>query len=765
MATIHGIQPSFAKGELSPALWARIDLAAYAIGCRTLLNMVVHPHGGASNRPGTEYIGTCGSTSSVRLIPFEFSTEQTYILEFGPQYIRVYADGARVGSVEVSTPYLAADIPNIRFTQSADVLFLACAGHAPRKLSRTGETTWALDLVEFKNGPFQDENTGDVTLTLGPKAGLATEKNMTTSVTASAALFSASDVGRWIKIRYYKDGKQLSGGAITMSGDYVSDAWPVDGNWEFKYWFYGSITDGAVNARLEYSTDDGTTWSVFEYMNIRAGQTWQLIEGELRAEDWNGVMPQLRVASTSMPPNYFYWSLNQIREEAQGFLQIRQYNSETSVAVDVMQDAQFYESTTAMWSLGSWGDGPGWPETVMFYQDRLVYANSASERNKVWLSKTGDYVNFGQSIELQDDDSVTVSIPARSVNAIRNLIPLREMIGFSSGGIWSIAPGGNGDALTPSSVKVALETTFRAGTLTPVTIGNVILYAQAYGNRAYSLAYSDAVYGYDGSDMSVMSQHLFSGHSIVSWAYQQEPWSSVWAVRDDGALLALTFLKEHQVAAWSRHLLGGSSAAVKSVAVIPGSESDEIWMVVKRGSNQYIERLHERKTASGDVWFVDSAVEVTQGASRTVSGLSHLAGQTVAGVADGVAFSGKTVSAGGTITLDSAASHVIAGLPYVSDLETLNIEYDTGSGTAQGRKKRVAEVVLRLENSRGGYVGPDAARLKPLLYPSGATFPYTGDVRVTLDSSFDEGGRVLVRQTAAYPITVLGVLPVVVTGG
>ena len=136
----------------------------------------------------------------------------------------------------------------------------------------------------------------------------------------------------------------------------------------------------------------------------------------------------------------------------------------------------------------------------------------------------------------------------------------------------------------------------------------------------------------------------------------------------------------------------------------------------------------------------------------------------MSGVADGVAFSGKTVSAEGAITLDTAASNVIVGLPYTSDLETLNIEFQTNTGTAQARKKRIGEVVLRLKDSAGGYVGPDATRLMPIKYPSGATFPYTGDVRVYLNNSFGEDGRVFVRQSEPYPMTVLAVLPVVTTG-
>lgn len=822
---LHGIQPSFAKGELAPALWSRIDLQAYAVGCRTLSNMLVHPHGGASNRPGTEYIAsTKDSSKASRLIPFEYSTTQAYVLELGDYYLRVFKDGAQVvhtasttsawsgstvsyalgafvkngtpdviyrcisahtsgastqpgvgvdwatkwvadDSYEIITPWPVASIWDVKYCQSADTMYLTCPGYAPQTLTRSAHTTWTIAPYVFEDGPFMDENTGTTTMTLSSYGGSTGLKGQTVTVTASASTFAAGDVGRWIKIRYVKEGVNIANASPTWSGGETAGPWNVDGKFEFRITFGSS---GGDEVLLEYSTDGGTAYNTYKVIQEISG--WNTYTGELRSEDYNNVTPKLRISvpATSDPAEDIRYTLEQLREETYGYLKITTYTSATSVRATVMKNTTFLGTATAFWSLGSWGAVPGYPETVMFYQDRLCFANSASERNRVWMSKTGDYTNFGQEVELQDDDAVTISLPARSVNAIKNLIPMKEMLGLTSGGIWSIAPGSNSDALTPTSVKVLTETTFRAGRLTPVTIGNVGFYAQHYGNRVYSLAYSDAVYGYDGSDMSVMSQHLFDGYSLVDWGYQQEPWSVVWGARSDGTLLGFTFLKEHEVSAWHRHPLGGSGV-VESVCVIPGTSSDEVWMIVNRTVNsatvRYVERLHTRDTdALEDAWFVDCALEYDSTATKTISGLGHLEGCSVVGVADGTAFAAKTVTSG-AITFTANVEHVIVGLPYNADLETLNIEFDTNNGTAQGRKKRIGEVVLRLEDSKGGYIGPDTSHLKAIPYPSGATFPYTGDVRIYLESTFDEGGRVLIRQSEPYPLTILGVMPVVMPGG
>lgn len=149
---------NFTAGELSPRLDGRIDLQKYFQGCKTLENMVVHPHGGATRRPGTRHIAETKSNGEARLVPFEFSTTQTYILEFGNTYMRVYKDGGQVLNsgvpVEITTPYSAAEATELKFAQSADVLYLVHPSHKPRKLSRTSHTSWTLSNYAPTADPF-----------------------------------------------------------------------------------------------------------------------------------------------------------------------------------------------------------------------------------------------------------------------------------------------------------------------------------------------------------------------------------------------------------------------------------------------------------------------------------------------------------------------------------------------------------------------------------------------------------------------------------
>ncbi len=151
---------SLSGGEISPKIDARSDIAKYFSGCRILENMLPFVEGGASRVPGTYYVGAVKMSSKrARLIPFHFSTVQAYVIEFGDQYIRFYMnsgvimDGVNV--YEISSPYLEADLFQLKFIQSADVMYIFHPSYAPKKLTRTAHTSWTLtDYVAATQKPL-----------------------------------------------------------------------------------------------------------------------------------------------------------------------------------------------------------------------------------------------------------------------------------------------------------------------------------------------------------------------------------------------------------------------------------------------------------------------------------------------------------------------------------------------------------------------------------------------------------------------------------
>ena len=203
MADSSPILTNFTSGELSPRLNGRIDMDKYYNGASLINNFQVLMHGGLVKRPGTRFIReiktSTGSNSGARLVPFVFSKTQAYILEFGHNYLRFYKDeGIIVSSgttpYEISTTYTAAQIDGIEFVQSADVLYLVHESHPPRKLSRTGHTAWTISDVDFVDGPYNNTNITSTTVYASGTTGSVT-------VTASSSIFTANDVGRWIRMK------------------------------------------------------------------------------------------------------------------------------------------------------------------------------------------------------------------------------------------------------------------------------------------------------------------------------------------------------------------------------------------------------------------------------------------------------------------------------------------------------------------------------------------------------------------------------------
>ena len=208
MARVAVQLTNFTGGELSPRLDGRNDIAKYNTGCKTLENMIIYPHGSAARRSGTQFVAEVkDSTKKTRLIAFEFSTVQTYILEFGDQYIRFYKDNGQIlsggSAYEISSPYLEAELFDIKFAQSADTMYICHPNHHPRKLTRSGHTNWTLVDDVIINGPFMDHNVETTTANPSHKS-----VGQTTTVTFSSTTginanqgFLSTDVGRLLHVK------------------------------------------------------------------------------------------------------------------------------------------------------------------------------------------------------------------------------------------------------------------------------------------------------------------------------------------------------------------------------------------------------------------------------------------------------------------------------------------------------------------------------------------------------------------------------------
>jgi hypothetical protein len=750
MARVAVQLTNFTGGELSPRLDGRNDLAKYASGCKTLQNMIVYPHGSAARRPGTTFVAEVKTSSAfTRLIPFEFSTTQTYILEFGDLYIRFYKDSGAileanktitaitkanpgvvtsnshgfangdtvvisgvVGMTQVNgkrfkvanvatntfelqdidgnnvntssyttyvsggianrvytltTTYETADLADLKFAQSADVMYICHPDFPPRKLSRTGHTSWTITNVDFSNGPFLDHNITTTTLTPSHKG-----VGQTTTVTASA---------------------------VTGIND---------GN---------GFTSGDIGRLVHFD---------------------------------------------------------------EGHFEITSITSTTVVVGTVIKDLGKTTADTD-WALGAWSEYTGYPSCVTFYEQRLVFAGTEHQPQTLFFSKSGDYENMDDNYHgtIADDDAIIYTIASNQVNAIRFLSATRTLIVGTVGGEFSVSGGGTDDPVSPTNILIKKQSNHGCANIDAIPVGNVTLFLQRAKRKIRELAYNFDVDGYVAPDMTILAEHI-SESGIKSMSYQQEPNQIIWCVREDGKLIGLTYQREQQVVAWHQHVFGGAFstgiAVCESIATIPTDDKEyQSWVIIKRTINgvtrryvEYINQFDFDQTDNTNFNFLDSQLAYSGSATTTITGLDHLEGQVVSVLANGSTHPDRTVS-GGSITLARSSTKVKVGLKYTSLLQTMRIDAGSQNGTSQAKTKRIYNITVRLYESVGVEVGSDLNNMEAIPFRSSANpmdqaIPvFTGDKEVEFRGNYETDGFIYVRQTQPLPLTVLSLYPELIT--
>lgn len=462
-------------------------------------------------------------------------------------------------------------------------------------------------------------------------------------------------------------------------------------------------------------------------------------------------------------------------------------------------------SATYQWSEGSFSTYRGFPTCVTFYQDRLALASTPAEPNTVWHSKTASYLDYGTSSPLLDTDGFSVVLASRQLNSVNFLIPMPQaLIAGSNDMAFGLSPGPSG-IYSATSIQQTPMDHRGSFNLDPVVVGNEIILVQQMGTVVRNLIFQLAVNGFMGDNISVASQHLFTGYSIVQMAYQQEPDSIVWAVRSDGVLLSCTYDRSQEMNAWTRHdtfaVKTGdafASGLFESVACIPNATLgiNEIWFVVNRNGVRCIEALKPRDqgTVPSAQWFVDAGLQYSGAAASVITGLSHLNGYTVAVYADGFVVANGVndavpiVVASGQITLPNSmtAAKVLVGIPIVWDVGLLDMDTPNKGGTLQGNRVKQVRLNVRCLNSRGGYVSTaDPASNTGLLDVNGNSFdaffdvmqrdpdtnfdtalPLVSDIiNSTPPSGYDYSSHVCIRGIDPLPFTLLDVISDVVPGG
>lgn len=410
------------------------------------------------------------------------------------------------------------------------------------------------------------------------------------------------------------------------------------------------------------------------------------------------------------------------------------------------------------------GDYPG---LVGIYQQRLLFASSENDPQKIWFSRIGDLFNFAKTESTDEDGPLEFSLPLTGQPRILHLVVQRDIHALCQGSEWRIYPSA-GSALTYKTVKAEMQSTFGAcAWLRPVLSGQAVIFAEATGRSVREYKYDYANDGWSGRDLSILSAHIFQDSRIMSWAYQQHPDSELWCVLSDGTLSALTYMPEQEVYAWSRHAITNMTclavcATTSIVSPSSGSRpsSTEVFILASRAvGSAVILRVRPEPFGSGRI-----EDQVRMDDVRTIaSGDAVPVGSVAVDLA-----TGSVISEGGT-----AAGYSLAGISIDACARTLSPELPS-TGTVQFTRKSVVGVALRLRRAGecsvrpGGYgsAAPIDIGAAPVLSGDGGisfdandasrALP-AGDYDVVPDQREDTDGSVELDSSGPWPLDILSI--------
>ncbi len=407
-----------------------------------------------------------------------------------------------------------------------------------------------------------------------------------------------------------------------------------------------------------------------------------------------------------------------------------------------------------------------YPGAVTFIQQRLAWAASNNNPQKIWLSRTGDFLDLLAGSN--DDDPFDATVASPRVNVGRWLLGGNGLFFGTAGAVWRVRT----EAITPSNFPLQRVASAGCAFRQPIDVDDHLVYACRFGDPANQgrqldgLRYNVDADNFVPDEISIISSHI-TDLGIKDLAWQEQPQRTLWLVLDDGTLASCTYLPHKEIIGWSRHLIAGVDAAVESVTTIPGANGDEVWLVVKRTVNGGTKRTVEviDPASSPDNIYLDGAVAATASPATTAwSGLDHLEGEEVAILADDAPVASKTVT-GGAITLDVAAEDTVIGLAYTATLATNDLGRGAPDGAAQGRMKSLGKLILQLKDSGGlsaaakvGLAGDDII-FREVDDQVGQAIPlYTGPITLQPPTGWDRLGRITITSDQPLPATVLALI-------
>lgn len=660
------LQASFTSGEVSPLYYGQADNPRYKKGLQTGQNILPILQGPIVRRPGTKFCAQAKVTGTAPiLVPFQFSETQAYMLEFGDQYIRFYANNgqmvtsgasfmiqvstdagvylgfkgfasrantqlqagerfllssAAIGSgsiLEIGSPYLAADLSGIKWAQNADTLYIVHPKYPVYKLQRQAQTFWKLIPVAFQDGPYLPLNSyqtyGDSAnislniLSVVPNSGWAIR---TVGVGIAGAIADPGGSGQ-IQITTTAVHGFLTGQNIFISG--------VTGTTESNNWDSvfnpGPVPKSFWPIQVTSTTTFLLQGSTFVNAYAGGGTAYPaLFSADVVAVRAGSPMPDAGRTLAFIDAGVRYWGyIVPIIENAA----VVTISSPTAVAVGVNPTA---------WQLGVYSIGYGFPTSACFHQNRLCFAGPGVAPQEVDGSTVGQYENFAPSdpltLQVSDSNAFSFQLNSADANVIQWLASTAQgLLAGTYVAEWVLTPSSAGEALTAKNFNAQMSSFYGSAPTRPVQLGNGTLYIQRAFRKIREMSFFFQAGTFRSIEMTELSEHI-TVPRILGLAVTKETQPLIWGVRSDGSLVSMIYNRDDLslIAGWTRHPLGGQSDSagtipiVSSIASIPSPDIsfDQLWLVVQRYINgatvyyvEYMTKIFDDDFLQEDAFQVD----------------------------------------------------------------------------------------------------------------------------------------------------------------
>ncbi len=488
---------------------------------------------------------------------------------------------------QIVSPYTSARAFNVHVTQSADVMYIAHNDVHPKKLSRLGATNWTIVDVPFTGGPFLTENTTDASLVGFARTGGTSRSEYyfpagaTGTLTATAHTpFNTNMIGALWLIKHTRDNDNDTDtfakdtNVVPTLETFASGAIFIKGNATVSF---EPIATGKM-AQLWRKTSNGK-WQTYRSFRGATAFSW--------TEDEDDILYAM-----TRSDNTINGTLTAKEAINYGIVKVTAFTNSTVVTVEVIDKVLSDNSTdnaitTSMWAEGAWSTYRGFPRTVGFHEDRLWWASSTNDPDRLWASQSGLYEDMSFSSLGADNEAVTPIIKDNEVSQIQWFMSRRVMAIGAANREYSLAAQNPEDPITPLDKKSTPQTGFSSSDIQPVMLNDSIFFLQRQGKKLGAMKFDSVTENFVVDDATLLAYGLLDS-TPTNMAVSRSPDSLIWVVRTDGVLPTFTYEPKEEVSGWGRQIFGNSAAVetptgfVESVAVIHGTSEDEIWVNLRR---------------------------------------------------------------------------------------------------------------------------------------------------------------------------------------